>query len=699
MTETPTGAGERLQEAVAHHLAGRYGEAERLYREVLGEIGDNPPILDNLALAMQQQGRVDEAIRCFQRAVALDPTLANAWNNLGIALRARGRHDEGLAACRRATECRPDWAVAFSNLGVALLQVGHFDEAIGACRRALELDPAFALAAGNLGTALRELGRFDEAEAVHRRAVELKPDDPDGWFRLGGTLQLAGKRGDAVEAYQRVVALDPRHAGTLYNFGFLLKDLGHLGDAIAMHREVLRIDPENHLAREQLLFEMRHACEWRDVAPIRGAADRAVAEGRFAAPPFIMLARAAPKELHRPNAVAWSAQQLRNVPRYTHDPRARAQKAPLVIGYLSFDFRDHPMAHLIGRLFGLHDRASVRVHAYSYGPDDGSAWRRRLVEGCDEFVRLEQLDDVQAAQRIHDDGCDILIDLAGWTQGSRLGICARRPAPVQMTYLGLPSTTGAACFDYVLVDSVLAPPGDEGLFSEALVRMPHSYLVTDAEPEVAPDRFSRRELGLPETGIVFASFNQPYKIEPEMFDVWARILAQVPGSVLWQLSGNDLAHENLRREAAARGIDPGRLIFAPMWPKARHLARLQAADMVLDTRSYCGHTSTSDALSVGVPVIAGRGEHFASRVSASCLAALGVPELITADLAAYEALALRLAREPATLAALKAELAANRRTYPLFDTARFTRDVERAYAEMWRRYQAGEAPRALTLAA
>ncbi len=688
----------RLQAAVADHIAGRFAEAERAYRDVMRRFGEAAPVLDNLGLAVQQQGRFDEAVACFRRAVEIDPGFANAWTNLGSTLRLLGRLEESVEACRHAVENAPESAIAFNNLGVALQLTGRLDEAAAACTRALELDPNLAEAAGNLGVALKELGRYGEAEAAHRRSVALKPESPDAWYNLGGTLQLAGRSVDAIAAYERVLALNPRHVATLYNLGFLLKDIGRLGEAIALHRQAIEIDPGYALAREQLLFELRHACDWRDLGALDAAANRALAGGKSVAPPFILTVRCTDMALLLRNAVAWSAGQFRGVVPFQHEPAVPlSDRQPLTVGYLSADFHDHATAHLLGPLFKLHDRTRFRIHAYSYGPDDGSAWRRRLIEDSDAFVHLEALDDEAAARRIREDGVDILVDLKGWTQGSRLGICARRPALVQATYLGFPGTSGAAFLDYAIVDSIVAPPGEDNGFSEKLVRMPHSYQVNDSDPPAAREALSRHDVGLPETGVVFASFNQPYKVEAPVFAVWMNVLKRVPEAVLWQLQGHELAAENLRRAAAAQGVDPARLIFAPMWPKDRHLARLRLADIALDTRTYCGHTSTSDALSVGLPVVAMRGVHFASRVSESCLRAIGAAELVTADPAAYEELAVRLAGDPAALAALKAKLAANRRTHPLFDTRRFARALERAYEEMWRIRCAGEVPRAITI--
>lgn len=348
-------------------------------------------------------------------------------------------------------------------------------------------------------------------------------------------------------------------------------------------------------------------------------------------------------------------------------------------------------------LFGAHDRSKVSVHAYSCGPDDGSAYRRRIAADSDSFTDLQGVGTVDAARRIHADGIDILVDLKGYTRQHRLEIAVLRPAPVQVAWLGFPGTSGADFFDYVLTDDIVTPEAEAESYSEALAVMPHSYQINNRDQAIADRPMSRAEMGLPEDAIVLASFNNTYKLEPVMFAGWMAVLREIPEAVLWLLPNNPLAVANLRREAAAAGIAPERLVFADMVPKAEHLKRAQLADLALDTRIYNGHTTTSDMLWAGLPVVTLRGAHFASRVSASLLTAFGLPDLVTHSMADYTGLVCELPRSPARLAALRAKTAGLCAASPLFDTARFARDLERAYLEMWRRYENGEAPERLAV--
>jgi len=376
----------------------------------------------------------------------------------------------------------------------------------------------------------------------------------------------------------------------------------------------------------------------------------------------------------------------------------RSSKAKITVAYLSNDFREHATAHLMLSLFGLHNRDEFEILCYSYGKDDRSDYRARIQKDCDKFVDIRDLSHADAAKCIYENQVDILVDLKGYTKGSRLAICALRPAPIQATYLGFPGTTGADFFDYIITDRIVTPGHHAPHYSETFVYLPHCYQVNDHRQLASDKNWTKMDLGLPNENFVFSSFNHPYKVDPVMFDVWMKILGQVPGAVLWLLKGSESAEKNLRREAERRGVKPERLIFADKLPKDEHLARMRLADVALDTRIVNGHTTTSDALWAGVPVITLMGTHFASRVSASILTAIGLPEFITHSLDDYETLAVRLARNPEQLAAIRQKLANNRLTEPLFDTPRFAKNLEKAYNKIWKIFLAGQRPRQIDVA-
>jgi predicted O-linked N-acetylglucosamine transferase (SPINDLY family) len=370
----------------------------------------------------------------------------------------------------------------------------------------------------------------------------------------------------------------------------------------------------------------------------------------------------------------------------------RGRRDRLHIGYFSADFHDHATSYLIAQLFELHDRSRFRVTAFSFGPDSQGAVRKRLKAGCDEFIVVRDKSDSEVALLARQRLLDIAIDLKGFTQDHRAGIFARRAAPLQVNYLGSPGTMGAPYMDYLIADRALVPAAHQAFYIEKIIYLPHCYQVNDAKRVIAEKSFTRAELGLPQTGFVFCCFNNSYKILPDTFDRWMRILSRVPGSVLWLLGDNPAAIRNLRREAAARRVDPQRLVFADRIDLPEHLARHRAADLFIDTVPCNAHTTASDALWAGLPVLTCRGEGFAGRVAASLLTAIGLPQLITSTLDQYEELAVRLAGDPGELAEVRQTLAANRLTAPLFDTPLYTRHIEAAFAEIYARYQADLMP-------
>jgi predicted O-linked N-acetylglucosamine transferase (SPINDLY family) len=515
------------------------------------------------------------------------------------------------------------------------------------------------------------LARLDEAVAWYRRALQLRPDYPEA----------------------------------VHNLGHAFKVLGKIDEAAACYRRTVELQPDNLSALASLAHARQQACDWesltelarRVVALVEQADDDSVA---VPASPFFFLALP---------TVTTAEQQLRCArqwvarlppvadPPARHMPTARplAPRSKLNIGYLSSDYHAHATAFLIAELLEKHDRDRFAVYGYSFGPDDRSPMRQRLIRGLDRFVDLAEDSPGAAAQRIAADEIDILVDLKGYTQGARTSILALRPAPLQVNYLGYPGTMGAAFMDYILVDDFVVPEDQHACFTEKLVHLPGCYQVNDGRREISPYTPSRAECGLPDQGFVFCSFNNNYKITPKVFGVWMNLLKSVPQSVLWLWESNRYAPVNLRKHAETQGIAAERLVFAPRLPLAEHLARLRLADLFLDTFPVNAHTTASDALWAGCPVLSIAGNTFVSRVAGSLLHTLGLPELITTSLDAYAMLALRLAQDARQLAELRVRLAAGRAASTLFDGGRFAQNLERAYLRMWEIYAAGEKPRAI----
>jgi len=661
---------------------------------------DGAAAVDDLVgrgLALHRQGRLAEARPLYDAALARDPGHAEALHLLGLVFYQQGDFEEALRRIDDAIGRRPEVAKYHSNRGNALKETGRLEEAIAAYRHAIALDPAFADAPFNLGVALREAGDAPGAAQAFQAALKINPGNVDAKQNLATVLYSLGWHDHAIALFREVLDVRPESSEVHFNLSQTLERAGRFAESIDEARAALALSPANAEAAVALHFLMRRGCAWDGLdavaAVIDADIDAAGPDSRVAETPFVTVGRCDDPARNLAVARRWGTDlEKRNPPL---SPSVRRQRGPdgrLRIGYLSSDMRNHAMGHLMRGLFGRHDRRRFHVSVYSHGRDDGSRYRRDIAAACDAFNDVADLAHLDAARRIHADGVDILVELNGWTRDHRLAICAHRPAPIQVTYLGYPGTTGCRFIDYAIVDSVVAPPENVPFFSEALVAMPHCYQVNDDEQAIAPGAPSRADAGLPEGGVVFCSFVSHYKIEPVMFDVWMRLLRRVPESVLWLLGGQDMVSANLRAEAERRGVSRDRLVFAPKLPKDEHLRRTALADLALDTRIYNGHTTTSDALWAGVPVVTMEGRHFASRVSSSCLRAVGLPDLVTRSPEDYEALAARLAGRPDELAALRRRLADNRRTHPLFDTARFARHLDTAFETMWERHARGEPP-------
>jgi protein O-GlcNAc transferase len=678
------------------------------YRRALDISPGYLPALYNLGLTLHERSRLDEAEGCFRRVIELDPVDAEALFHLGALLHKRSEPQEAAQMYRRALQRTPDNPHLWLALGTALAELpGQSEESIR-CQRegrrrleqAIERDPKSPEERNTLGNVLQQEGRLDDAIEQYRASIAFSPGHAAGHNNLGCALAFRGELAEAVECLHEAIRLQPDFADAHFNLANAHSLAGRRDDAVRSFAAAEKLRPDHLSYKSALLFEMQHTCDWSRLRELCDAQRRGTFE-RSGPPisPFSLLSiPSTPAEQLR-CAREYSRQMLAAVAVERERLPLRFDRAPaakLSIGYLSADFHEHATAYLTAELFELHDRGRFRVVGYSYGVDDGSPMRSRLERAFDRFVDLAAVPHADAAAAIHADGIDILVDLKGYTANSRSEIMALRPAPIQVSYLGYPGSMGADFIDYLVGDRFVTPPEQADGYSEKLVLMPGSYQANDRKRPIA-DPPSRREAGLPDDAFVFCCFNQAYKILPEVFSSWMRLLRAVPQSVLWLLDWNAWATQNLQREAGNRGIDAGRLILAPKLPLDEHLRRLGAADLFVDTFPYNAHTMASDALWVGLPVVTCAGDTFASRVAGSLLTAIGMPELIAASPVEYEALALRLARAPHELSLLRDKLRRQRASAILFDTPRFARSLEQAYESMWLNYRQGKAPRMIEL--
>lgn len=667
------------------------------YDEILAARPDFAEAWSNRGIALNGLRRFDDALASFARALEIKPDLADALSNRAATYTAMRRYPEALADLDRALAIDPLLAEAHNNRGAALAAIRRHDEALACYERALEIRPMYADALNNRAAAMLAQTRNEEALRSCDRALEIVPDFAEALDNRGVALLALHRHAEALASLDRALAAAPDLAGALRDRGALLAFLRRHDEACRDFRKAVAIEPDLPDIAGSLLHSQMHCCDWTEYDALAQRIVVGVRAGVQCASPFHFLGIADSAQDQRRCAETWARAMYPPAQnpfwtgeRYDHD-RIR-------VAYLSADFHDHATAHLVAGLLERHDRARFAITAVSYGPDDGSAMRARLQSACERFVDVRQQSDADVAQWLRDQEFDIAVDLKGYTAGARPGILARRPAPVQVSYLGYPGTLGAEYIDYVVADAMVIPAGEEAHYVERVVRLPECYQVNDARPSLPERGPTRSDAGLPAAGMVFCSFNSSYKITPTVFAVWMRLLHAVEGSVLWLLEGNSAAPDNLRRVAVAHGIAPDRLIFAPVVKHAEHLSRQRLADLFLDTLPVNAHTTASDALSVGLPVVTCAGNAFAGRVAASVLRAAGLPELVTSGLTAYEALALRLATQPKELAAIRAKLVRESDSSPLFDTDRFRRHLESAYVTMRERSRRGEPPAAFDVA-
>jgi predicted O-linked N-acetylglucosamine transferase (SPINDLY family) len=645
----------------------------------------------NLAKALTDSGNDKDALTHHKKAVALAPNNPEAWLSYGKTASNLGRYDDALVWYGNALNLKPDYVDALLNKGATLKQLKRYEEAIEFAEQALGINPNLAEAWSNKGVVLKELKRFDEAIAHYDKALSLKPDYAEGWSSKGMALYELKRFDEAIAHHDKALSLKPDYHEAWINKGVILHELRQYDEAFAHYDKALSLKPDIDWISGDLLYAKIKICSWPSLADTLESISKKVMANQKVVNPFISLAVYDDALLHK------KASEIYVQSKYPFNavlgPFLKCSRNQKIrVGYFSADFHNHATVHLMAELFELHDKSQFELVGFSFGPETNDEVRRRIEKSFGQFVEVGRKADVEIAKLSRDLNIDIAVDLKGFTQDSRTGIFASRAAPIQVSYLGYPGTMGADYMDYIIADKTIIPLEFQSYYSEKMALLPNSYQVNDRKRVISDRKFTRLELGLPEHGFVFCCFNNNYKILPKTFASWMRILKSVDGSVLWLLQDNLWAVENLKKEAEKQGVAPNRLVFAELLPLSAHLARHRQADLFLDTLPYNAHTTASDALWAGLPVISLMGKSFASRVAASLLNAIGLPELITSTQEEYEVLAIDLALNPNKLADIKLRLTNNRLTTPLFDTPLFTKNLEIAYIKMVERYRADLEP-------
>jgi len=641
----------------------------------------------NRALSLHELKNFKAAVASYDKAIELKPDLAEAYYSRGLSLQELKQLAAAIENYEKAISLKPNYPQAYLNRGNALKELKLLDAAVASYDKAIELDLGLAEAYSNRGNALQELKQFDAAIACYDKAIVLRPDYAEAYSNRGNVQLELNQSSAAIASYDKAIAINPNLAEAYYNRGNALQKIKQFDAAVVSYGQAIALKPDY----DYLLGIRQHArmfiCDWQNFNNTVLELSHKIQNSKKASTCLAVLALPIKLSNQLKAAETWCADKHPFKPSLGPIIKS-AKQSKIRIGYYSADFHNHATTQLMAELFEKHDKSHFELIGFSFGPDKKDAMRKRVSQAFDQFIDVTTISDESVALMSRELGIDIALDLKGLTQDARLGIFSYRAAPIQVSYLGYPGTLGVDYIDYLIADKTLIPEQSQQHYSEKIVYLPHSYQVNDRKRDIAPVLFTKEELGLPQESFVFCCFNNNYKITPDIFDTWCRILKAVKNSVLWLLEDNPMAAANLRKEAQLRGVEPNRLVFAKRMNLPEHLARHKAADLFLDTLYYNAHTTASDALWVGLPVLTCLGEGFASRVAGSLLNAIGLPELITTTQNDYEALAIELATHPDKLKAIKDRLNNNRLTTPLFDTPSFVKHIESAYTKMYERYQA-----------
>jgi predicted O-linked N-acetylglucosamine transferase (SPINDLY family) len=676
---------------VALRALGRHQEAVAACDRALAAKPDYVEALYNRGKALAAAGQIDGAVASLERALAQQPGLFDAHYALAGVLARLNRLEGALDHYERALAAKPESIEALIDRAIALQRLRRIEAALASYEQGLRVDPNHVRALTNCGAVLLELGRPQEALRRFDRAIELQPDMADAHVNRGAALLELQRPEEAAAACERALQLNEHCAEALCTIGMAQMTLRQPQQAARAFAQLVEIAPEDRYALGNLLYANALCCEWTELQTNCERVVRGVLNGERVTLPLAFLPISASAEAQRQCARSFVEDRY---PRATMDLAGgrRYRHSRIRVAYVSADLREHAVSFLLAGVFERHDRERFEIIALSQRPPHRSAFGQRVSAAFDRFIDIGTLSDGDAAALVRELEVDISVDLSGFTVGNRTAVFARRPAPIQVGYLGFPGTLGADYIDYLIADHYLIPPGSEGHYSESIAYLPECFQANDDRRFVPPYCPSRCEVWLPHAGLVLCCFCNSYKINPELYDVWMRLLQALPGSVLWLIADNALIERNLRTEAWRRGVDPERVLFAPRLPYQEHLTRLQCADLFLDTFPFNGGATASDALWAGVPVVTCSGQAFSSRMAGSLLHTIGLPELVTQSLQEYEDLALRLSTNPMQLAHVRTRVARNRASRPLFDTDRFCKHLESAYLTMWQRHEQGEPP-------
>jgi len=644
-----------------------------------------------LALSYEKTGKILKSLDANQKAKEISPQDAEVHNNLGNVLEKLEKFDEAENNYRQAILLKQSYTEAYYNLANLLNKLGRFDEAETNYNQAIKLRPNYAAAFNNLANLLTELRRFDEAETNYNQAIKLRPNLAEAFNNLANLLTELRRFDEAENNYRQAILLEQNYAEAYYNLAGLLKGLCRFDESIINFKESLKINPELVAAEAEILFLEASIGDHSNFKDLDKESSR-LGISTKSVEPFLGLSWVDNPAQQLQRSINYVTEKFK---RYQIDQSVKPKMIPkrIKIAYISSDFNNFPTMRLLAGVLEAHNRECFEIYAFSYVLRQNDEMRKRIKLGVDHFIDVNNLSSIEIAKLIQNNNIDISIDLNGYTRKSRSEIFQYRMSPIQINYLGYPSTMGANFMDYIIADPVTIPDENRDFYSEKIIYMPHTYQANDDKRKIAKTNSKRVDFNLPEKGFVFCCFNQIYKITPKEFNIWMRLLKNVNNSVLWLIKSNKWVEQNFSKEAKRHGIDPLRIIFAEKLSHSEHLARHKHADLFIDTFNYNAHTTASDALWAGLPIVTKQGKQFSARVTSSLLTTCGLPELITKNEKEYEDLIYELATNPKKLKTISLKLSENKKNNPLFNTKQYTNNFENGLQKAYDLYFNGEYPK------
>ena len=669
-----------------HFSLGELPNAAIAFKKVIDLKPDIPEPYNNYGLVLYNKGDLAQSLYFLKKAIDLNNEYVEAHNNLGNTLKKLNKTNEALKQYYKCLKIRPNYPGAHNNIAIILQEQKHYDKAFSHFKKAIIYKPDYFEAYINLGDLQKEEGKFKDAINSLQKALSINPKSTAANNNLGNVFYELGDFKSAINYFKFALSINPNFVEALNNLGNTFKKQNNIVEAIQCFNNSLSIRPEDENIRMQKIHLQSQICDWKsieqdkDLIPTLGINDQYISPWSALSIEDNPINHRKRSELYAKSKYSFDKQNI------LQDQFLNAKHSKIRVGYFSADFHNFPGMYLMIGLLEHHNRENFEIYAFSYGPNSDDPMRKRIIKAVDQFIDIKDMTDLEILSLCKDKEIDIAIHRNGYTKNNRTELFSLRIAPIQINYLGYPGTMGANFIDYIIADQIIIPTEYRDCYSEKIIYMPHSYQPNDNKREISRKKITKSDMGLPEESFVFCSFNNSYKITPEEFHIWMNILNQVEGSVLWLLKSNEWAEENLKKEAEKRGVDINRLVYANKLPHKEHLARLQLADLFIDSFNVNAHTTASDALWAGLPVVTKKGKGFAARVAASLLNAIELPELITDNKNDYQLLILDLAKNPNKLKRIKEKLNKHRLIKPLFNTKQYTENLEDGYKRAYQLY-------------